>query len=137
MECIVIPADPTREVDFDVHAPAGPKLDWLQSLVGGMIESIPLKPALLGGIGPSFTRDAERTALYIHEEGKFLPDCEPNMRATDFMVPGVGIFFGDYVAGDLVITGFNPDTGDTGGDIPDSVVARAKLIAVEAGVRTP
>jgi hypothetical protein len=54
------------------------------------------------------------------------------MRATDFMVPGVGLHYGDYIAGPLVLAGFDPETGDNASEVPDGVERRARLIEREA-----
>jgi hypothetical protein len=97
------------------------QLRGLQELVGGLIEAIPLPP---------FIDPAGRMTAYVNETGKF--DCEPNMRATDFMIPGVGIAWGDYVAGPLVIMGFDPERG-VNTDVPKAAIERATLIAAEAG----
>lgn len=72
----------------------------------------------------------ERATAYVNEEGK-LVGLEPNMRATDFLVPGVGLFWGDYIAGSLVLAGFDVRTGRHR-ELPESVVRRARLIECEA-----
>jgi hypothetical protein len=59
-------------------------------------------------------------------------DLEPNMRATDFLVPGVGLFPGDYVAGPLLLVGFDPASGEHE-DVPEGVEKRLRLIEREAG----
>ena len=55
----------------------------------------------------------------------------PNMRATDFMVPGVGLFPGDYIAGPFLLCGFDVNTGEHG-ELPAEVIERARLIESEA-----
>ena len=120
MIALVIPeAGPLVTVDLG----SDPGLEELQGLVGGMIEALPL---------PGFIAGAAAATAYINEEGKFDPDCGPNMRATDFMVPGVGLFWGDYIAGPFVLLGFDPSTG-THRELPEGVIARARLIEQEAG----
>lgn len=99
----------------------GASLDQLQSLVGGNIEAINL---------PEFIDGSGKTTAYVHEEGKY--ECEPNMRATDFMVPGIGLFPGDYVAGPFLLCGFDPTRGEHD-ELPADVIKRAKLIESEAG----
>lgn len=78
-------------------------LDALQQLVGGNIEALPI---------PEFIRGADEATAYVNEDGKDNPECRPNMRATDLMVPGVGILFGDYVAGTMVLLGFDITRGE-------------------------
>jgi hypothetical protein len=119
MKALVIPVEgPVKEIELSDN---GSQLDELQAAVGGSIEAIRL---------PEFIDPDGTSTAYIHEEGKFV--CEPNMRATDFMVPGVGLFFGDYIAGPLVLCGFNPTTGENA-DVTDRVARRVRKIAREAG----
>lgn len=99
----------------------GASLRVLQEAVGGYIEALPL---------PEFIEGADRATCYINEEGK-LERLPFNGRATDFFVPGVGLFFGDYIAGPLVIVGFDPETGSHR-DVPASVERRIRLIEREA-----
>lgn len=118
MKAIVIPVEgpiELREIDDT--------LDSLQGIVGGFIQAIPL---------PAFLEPSGRATAYLNEEGKLLPDCAPNMRATDLLVPGVGLFFGDYIAGTLIVCGFNPATGENE-DVPERIIMRVNLIADESG----
>jgi uncharacterized protein DUF3846 len=116
MKALLIPVEGAlEEVELDGT------LEQLQSLVGGYIEALPL-PAFMG-----YARDA---TAYVNEEGK-LHGLEHNRRATDFMVPGVGIFFGDYIAGPFLLCGFDPATGEHRA-LPTSVRDRARLIETEA-----
>lgn len=94
----------------------------LQQLVGGWIEAV--------GI-PEFVTDSERATAYINEEGK-LEQLPFNGRATDLLVPGVGLFFGDYIAGPMVVCGMDIARGENA-DIPPGVEARIRLIESEAG----
>lgn len=96
-------------------------LSQLQGLVNGNIEAVPMTPVVA---------DENDSTVYVNEEGKFTE--QPNMRATDFMVPGVGIFAGDYIAGPMVLAGFDPNTGEHA-ELPQSVIDRARLIEEEAG----
>lgn len=100
----------------------GDSLTFLQGLVGGWIEAVPV---------PSFVTGADEASAYVNEEGK-LEGLGPNMRATDFMVPGVGLHWGDYIAGPFVLAGFDPETGENAPDVPDGVERRARLIEREA-----
>lgn len=121
-----------REVKVLVIPPEGPvevraiadTLEALQGLVGGHIEAAPLPP---------FIEGQTRGTAYVNEDGKHDPECAPNGRATDFMVPGVGLFWGDYVAGTLIVLGFDPRTGEHLPDPPEAAVRRARLIESEAG----
>jgi hypothetical protein len=118
---LVIPVEgPLYELELG--RPGGGDLEVLQEAVGGRIQAIPL---------PEFIRSADMATAYMNEEGKFDPDCKPNMRATDYLVPGVGLFFGDYIAGAMVLAGFNPNTG-THAALPQPVIDRARLIEKEA-----
>lgn len=111
---------------------SGSSLTTLQEAVGGFIEAVPI---------PEFVKDAHRATAYVNEEGKYTclwQDGSPqvNWRATDFMVPGIGLQPGDYIVGPLVLTGFDPQTGSTA-KLPDSVERRVKLIVREAGPGRP
>lgn len=127
MKMLIIPADkskPLQTQELQVDVGDRSELQQLQDLVGGWIESIPERPQLTEGVS-GWTG-------YVNEEGKYLHGCVPNLRATDFMVPGVGLFPGDYIAGEFVLIGFDYTTGEHQ-DVPDAVVRRAELIAEEAG----
>jgi hypothetical protein len=129
MQCIIIPDDPSKPVEWDVELPQFQTLEALQEIVHGNIEAVPMTPA----ISDPHARSA--STGYVNEEGKYHPDCKPNMRATDFMVPGVGLFMGDHVAGPMVIVGFNPSDGNHTAEVPKAVVERVRLIESEAGLR--
>lgn len=114
---ILIPADgPLQDIELDGT------LDQLQQLVGGNIEAVPL---------PDFIIGARHATAYVNEDGKYLESCPPNFRATDYMVPGIGLFLGDFIAGPFLLCGFNPETGDHA-ELPKSVERRARLIEREA-----
>lgn len=118
MRALVIPVEgPVREV----QVPQESGLGVLQELVGGYIEALPL---------PEFVNPDGRATAYVHAEGKF-EGAGPNMRATDFMVPGIGLFMGDHIAGPMVLMGFDPEVG-VNEDVPDAVVRRVRLIEREA-----
>lgn len=97
-------------------------LQRLQEAVGGLIQGLPL---------PEFIDPDDQATAYVHEEGK-LVGLEFNGRATDFLVPGVGLFFGDYVAGPMVLAGFDPMRG-AHTSLPAHVERRVRLIEREAG----
>ena len=100
-------------------------LDQLQDLVGGgLVQAIPV---------PEFIHDADDATAYTNEESKFRGDMTLNSRATDFMVPGAGLMWGDYIAGPFLICGFDPETGEHTDVPPASVLKRVQLIDREAG----
>lgn len=113
---LVIPVEgPVQSVDLDGT------LDQLQQLVGGRIEALPVPEAFTSG--PAAT-------AYVNEEGKW--ESPPNMRATDFLVPGVGLWPNDYIAGPMVVCGFDPKAGENR-TVPPAVERRVRLIEKEAG----
>ena len=115
---LLIPVEgPLEEVELDGT------LAQLQAIVGGMIQALPL---------PGFIAGADEATAYVNDEGKFLEACQPNLRATDFMVPGVGLLWGDYIAGPFLLCGFDPRNGEHA-ELPDPVERRARLIEWEAG----
>jgi Domain of unknown function (DUF3846) len=77
-------------------------LEQMQGIVGGLIQALPI---------PDFIDPSGRSTAYCNEEGH-LVGLDPNMRATDFMVPGVGIFWGDFIAGPFLLVGFDPRRGE-------------------------
>lgn len=120
MKALLIPVEgPIEEVELTPNDD-GSSLAQLQALVGGYIQALPM---------PDFIGDD--VTAYINEEGKFSGDTRPNMRATDFMVPGVGLMMGDYIAGPFVLCGFDAERGENT-DIPARAVRRARVIEREA-----
>jgi hypothetical protein len=117
LTALLVPvAGPMETIELDGS------LGQLQGLVGGLIQAIPLPNSI----------DPEGTAsAYVNEEGHLI-GLEPNMRATDFMVPGSGIFFGDWIAGPFILCGFDPIRGKHA-QLPEPVIRRARLIESEAG----
>lgn len=81
-------------------------LEALQDAVGGYIESV----AIPESIDPLGTVSA-----YINEDGKRLA-LPPNGRATRLLAPS--LFPNDWIAGDVVFCGYDPDTGDEA-DLPE------------------
>lgn len=115
MKALLIPVEgPVETIELDGT------LAQLQKLVDGMIEALPL---------PDFIDPQGEATSYVNEEGKFTQ--QPNMRATDFMVPGVGLFMGDYIAGPFLICGFDARQGEHA-ELPDGIEARVRLIEREA-----
>lgn len=109
-------------VELELSANSTERLRQLQEGVGGWIEAVSL---------PSFIPRANRATAYVNEEGK-LEGLPINRRATDFMVPGVGLMWGDYIAGPFIVVGFDPSSGDET-DVPESIIRRVRLIEREAG----
>lgn len=120
MNALLIPQEgPVEEIELDGT------LEQLQKLVGGYIEFVPL-PGFLNPNG-------EHTVAYVNEDGKYNPAMKPNMRATDFMVPGIGLFVGDYIAGPMLLVAVNKTTGEHEGDLSQRIIDRVRLIEQEAG----
>ena len=121
MKAIVIPAgdEPVYEIELD----GGQGLAKLQDAVGGYIQALPL---------PAFIKGGDKATAYVNEEGKFDPECKPNMRATDFMVPAIGLHPGDYIAGSFVLVGFDIRTGRHTDEMPQAVLDRVELIKRES-----
>lgn len=114
---LVIPVEGPLEM---IELPTGTtnRLAQLQEIVEGCIQSLPLPPFL----------NREHGAAYINEDGKGRLPFNP--RATDFFVPGIGLFFGDYIAGPLVLVGTGLE-GETTSASPEAI-KRARLIESEA-----
>lgn len=100
MRAVLIPADgslPVREVTLDNAGDSC--LDALQALVGGDIETLPVD-------------GRDDVSPYFHGEGKYADGGLPrNDRATRLL--RATMFAGDWIAGDLVLTGFDASTGET------------------------
>ncbi len=93
ISALLIPADESLPIRRIMIAEKG--LADLQAAVGGSIEAVPYHAH-------------DGITAYVNESGKF--ECEPNPRATHLLGPG--LFAGDYIAGDLVVCGFDPATGE-------------------------
>jgi hypothetical protein len=117
LEALVIPVlGPVQPVTLD------DTLEQLQGIVGGLIQALPV---------PDFICPGGRATVYVNEDGKADPNCAPNFRATDFLVPGVGLFWGDYIAGPMIVAGFDPRTGNHA-PLPETVEQRVRLIEQES-----
>lgn len=92
---LVIPADPS----IPVHVETVAGLPDYQRLTGGYIEAVPL--------------DREDLTLFVNEEGKVV-NLERNERADTLwrQLLTSGRIPGDYIAGDAVLVGFDPETGE-------------------------
>ncbi len=109
---LLIPADeelPVRRVDLDGSDGAG--LRQLQDLVGGHIEALPVP-------------DADLITAYGHDEAKLI-GLDKNARATRLMGPI--LFAGDHIAGNLVVCGFDPSTGENT-DLPEGFETRLNQV---------
>ncbi|MEA2309804.1 MAG: hypothetical protein QOI65_2090 [Thermoleophilaceae bacterium] len=93
VSAVLIPSDvqePVRRITVG-------GLHDLQAAVGGDIEAV--DTAVLG----------DQLTSYINAEGK-LNGCQPNPRATQLLGPG--LFAGDWIAGPLLVCGFDPAEGE-------------------------
>lgn len=68
-------------------------LSVYQNLVGGYIDVL---PAMCNNLA----------AMVIHDEGKFHPDCHPNIWATRIASDRIDV--DDYIAGTVVLVDVNP-----------------------------
>jgi hypothetical protein len=118
MKALVIPCDITMPIE-EINLNEESALEQLQGIVGGWIEALPLPGAI--------TDYKYNATAYINEEGKFLDACTLNERATNFMMPGIGLFEGDYIAGNFIVCGFDSATG-THRDIPVYVEDRIRNV---------
>lgn len=95
MRTILIPAEPSLPLcEIDTEG-----LDSLQAAVGGYIEALPVP-------------GVQNATAYINEEGKFDSSLPVNHRATLVWAKHELLYPGDYIVGDLIITGLNNDTGE-------------------------
>ncbi len=106
---LLIPQDDALPIEA-LQLPAE-SLGALQKAVGGYIEAVAL---------PAHIDKNRKATMFINEEGKYDDDCKLNARATDMMVPGVGLHLYDYISGNVVIVGINYTTGENV-DIPADV----------------
>lgn len=92
VKAVVVPADIAEPVRF---VETTGDLDALQGYCGGVIEAV----------------GADDVTVYLHEEGKIL-GFAANARATVFAHRRQLIRADDYIAGDVVVLGFDPEEGD-------------------------
>lgn len=107
MLALIIPADPTQPLRFEIapefNATMG-SLQWTQKLVGGYIEPVYLREDLVG---------------YVDEDG-IAKGLRRNDRATGLCsTMECGLMPGDYIKGDFVIQGEDPD--GVAADLPDDI----------------
>jgi hypothetical protein len=101
VRAILIPADsaePISEVQLVVK-PGSDTLDSLQRLVGGLIAVVRYP-------------DRDDVTTYVNDEGKFDPEAHPSNRRATRLLESV-LWAEDWIAGALVIAGFDPSTGET------------------------
>lgn len=95
-QVLLIPVDETEPISrVSVDSDPPRSLAELQDLVEGDIEALPVP-------------GSDRLTAYINENGKTLA-LPSNHRATRLIGPL--LFAGDYIAGPLVVCGFDPDQG--------------------------
>lgn len=107
MRALLIPSNPDRPV-CDVQLDELNVLADLQALVGGDIEALRFP-------------EREDVMPFVNDEGK-LAALPANQRATELLASV--LMSGDWIAGDLVLTGFDAETGDTV-DLPEEIGVRA------------
>lgn len=106
---LIIPADIAAPITL-IDVTDDDSLRTLQTAVGGYIEAAPI--------------EREDCSLFVNEEGK-LHGFPFNPRADQLwhdLLPGAWDR-PDYAVGDVVLTGFNPETGDDA-DVPADLLAR-------------
>lgn len=126
IRALVIPVKgETYQIELDFYVTEEGRdasaLETLQAAVGGNIEAIEVAPLV---------------TAYVNEEGKYAcldenGDVEVNRRATIAMRSR--LFEGDFIAGPMVVAGFNPMTGEHR-DLQTIDRMRAMFDAVEMGV---
>lgn len=94
MKAYIIPQDGTAIRPTEIGENS---LSTLQGLVGGYIQALPMTSGF---------------DFIINEEGKFDSNCEVNVSAT--LIAGIlgRLFPGDYIVGDVVITGTPGSDGE-------------------------
>jgi hypothetical protein len=108
VSALLIPASetqPPRRIDITGLAD-------LQAAVGGYIEML------------SYHGDPDVCA-YVNEEGKYTDGCARNPRATRLLGPILRP--GDWIAGDVVIIGFDREAGEDR-DLPDGFESRLGIV---------
>ncbi len=104
MRAILIPGDDTRPIQEIQHSDS---LEEMQGIVGGNIEFVPF-------------RGRPDVFPIINDEGKF-SNLPVNYAATAFLAASLQP--GDYIVGDCLVMGADPETGETTDLAPDITVA--------------
>lgn len=105
-----------QEIEVDKGSGGRTELDSLQSLVGGLIEALPIDPA--------------RATVYLNEEGKLL-----GLPPTALWVSDDGSTLLDVLCGPLVVMGPVDGEGNTLGLTPEAL-AYVRAV-VQPAVREP
>jgi hypothetical protein len=103
-----------------VELPQENELEFLQGVVGGWVQAVPLSGAFEGMV------------LWVNEEGKFDSSLRLNTIATDFWVQSYGNT--DFIMGNALITGEADDEGETLGLTPTQASTVMSMALVFAGV---
>lgn len=103
MRAILIPAEPDEPIQEIQHSDS---LEEMQGIVGGNIEYVPF-------------RGRPDVFPIINDEGKFM-DLPVNLVATWFLAASLQP--GDYIAGDCLLMGADPETGETTDLAPDITI---------------
>lgn len=104
-KAMIIPADEAQPVRFEELS----GLEAMQKVVGGYIELVPMTLNIAG--------TQHEVSLFCNEEGK-LEGLPLNRRATQ--MAGRNLRPGDYLAGDVFLTGAPDDDGnETDVPVPD------------------
>jgi hypothetical protein len=113
MKAVIVPADsqsPAQVVDAQLT------LDYLQGVVGGLIEAVHLDQVLTD----SGRRDVDAT-VFLNEEGKLI-GLPVNPRATDLCALAIGGWVLDVICGDVIVVGPpGPEGEET--PCPDEIVS--------------
>lgn len=113
MKAMLMPVDGKPElVDLDDSS----QLAELQKFVGGYIEAL------------TFRVQGREAVGWLNEEGKIQePPLPYNQRATILARTYEAIMDGDYVAGPLIVTGFNPNNGENE-DVPAWMIEHVEAL---------
>ena len=101
-------------------------LDTYQALVGGLIEAIRLN----GAVDEHGNRLPDAFG-WINEEGKLI-DLPHNIIATELFRRYGGLAAGDYIAGEVILLGWNED--GTNADVPEWVFAAIQSLFATTNV---
>ena len=113
MRAIIVPADSSNPAQVvDEHL----SLDYLQGVVGGLIEAVNLHQVL----SDSGRHNVDAT-VFVNEEGKLI-GLPVNPRATDLCALAIGGWVRDVICGDVIVVGPpGPEGEET--PCPDEIVS--------------
>lgn len=103
-----------------VELPDSRELDFLQGVVGGWVQAVPLAGAFEG------------MTLWVNEEGKFDSSLSLNSVATAIWEQCYGRT--DFIMGNALITGGADDEGETLGLTPEQASTVLSMALLLAGV---